>query len=243
MKEIWKDIKGYEGLYQVSNLGRVKALEKKCINGRVNKEKVLKSNEDNMGYKYIGLTKNLIRKYYKVHRLVALTFIPNPNNYPCVNHKDENKVNNIVDNLEWCTHRYNANYGTSKERSIEKQMKKVFQYNKNGELIKIFSSTKAVIEDGFKQSSVSQCCNGKILTHKNYIWSYEELDKNYFKDFHKSKCYMKTVYQYDNNLRLIKVWKSTRECEEDGFKQANVSKCCRGNKKQYKGYIWSYFEL
>lgn len=105
--EKWKDIKGYEGLYQVSNFGNVKSLNYK----RTNKEALLKLQTNTDGYKIINLRKDGKNKLYLVHRLVAMTFIPNPNNYPIVNHKDENKENNSVDNLEWCTHIYNLNYG------------------------------------------------------------------------------------------------------------------------------------
>ena len=106
-KEIWKDIKGYEGLYQVSNLGRVKSLPRK----NHPKEEFRNLSPDSKGYLRVNLFKNNKGKTHKVHRLVAEAFIPNPNNYPQVNHKDENKANNNVDNLEWCTNKYNVNYG------------------------------------------------------------------------------------------------------------------------------------
>ena len=114
MEEIWRDIKNYEGLYQISNLGRVKRL--RFINRHLNfeKEKILKPYKDGGNYYFvIGLHKDGKRKYKAIHRLVAETFIPNPNNYPVVNHKDENKLNNRIDNLEWCTHKYNSNYGNA----------------------------------------------------------------------------------------------------------------------------------
>ena len=111
-KEIWKDIDGYEGLYQVSNLGRVKSLHH-------NKEKILKGSYNSKGYYFVKLCKNGISKSIFVHRLVAQEFIPNPDNLPIVNHKDENPRNNNVDNLEWCTQKYNANYGTVRERQAQ----------------------------------------------------------------------------------------------------------------------------
>lgn len=109
--EIWKDIEGYKGLYQVSNLGRIKSLG----NNKNKKEKILKSHYDNNGYYSIVLYKNNNRKKYLIHRLIAEAFIPNPNNLPCVNHKDENKQNNNVDNLEWCTQKYNMKYSLDKK--------------------------------------------------------------------------------------------------------------------------------
>ncbi len=107
--EEWKDIKGYEGLYQISNLGRVKSLPKvRDLYFRTD-ERIL-ALSTHKGYLQVGLHKNNKRKLYRVHRLVAETFIPNPNNYKEVNHKDCNKQNNYIDNLEWCDRKYNVSY-------------------------------------------------------------------------------------------------------------------------------------
>lgn len=138
MKEIWKDIEGYEGLYQISNLGRVKSLEKYVNTAIKNntkvkrKEQILKQYNKN-GYLQVTLTHNNKRKYFGVHRLVANAFIPNLNNYPQVNHKDENTLNNCVDNLEWCTAKYNCNYGTRNSRicNITSFKKGHIPWNKN----------------------------------------------------------------------------------------------------------------
>ena len=130
MKEIWKDIKGYEGYYQISSLGRVKSLnrtKKHSYNSiALLKEKYLKPQSAN-GYKFVRLCKGNNVKMKIVHRLVAEAFIPNPNNYKEINHKDENKSNNNISNLEWCTHKYNINYGTRNERvsKTEKNTKRL----------------------------------------------------------------------------------------------------------------------
>lgn len=114
MKEIWKDIEEYEGLYQISNLGRVKSFPRKGTH--TTKERIIKFAKSNKGYLIAILKNNDVQKAFSVHRLVAKAFIPNPNNLPQVNHKDENKENNNVNNLEWCDNWYNSHYGTRLHR-------------------------------------------------------------------------------------------------------------------------------
>ena len=182
-KEEWKDVENYEGIYQVSNLGRVKSL-------KYDKEKILSQYESKSGYLYVGLCKDNKMKNFRVHRLVANAFIPNPNNYQCVNHKDENKTNNCVDNLEWCDAKYNINYGTCINRRVantnykaisrkvaEKLSRQVYQYTKDGTLVAIWESTRECGRNGFDHNHVSDCCLGKRKSHQGYIWSYTELNK------------------------------------------------------------------
>ena len=123
MEEEWRDIKGYENLYQVSNKGRVKSLG----NGKSNysKERLLKTRKNKRGYIQVNFSKDGKIKMFYVHRLVAETFIPNPNNYPVINHRDETPCNNCVENLEWCTQKYNVNYGTGKFRTAAKNSRPV----------------------------------------------------------------------------------------------------------------------
>ena len=116
--EIWKDIKNYEGIYQINNFGKIKSAYKKGNNCN---NKILKVSYTYNGYERVGLSKNNKTKKYLVHRLVAETFIPNPNNYPCINHKDENKQNNNINNLEWCTRSYNINYG-NRNNNLNKEI-------------------------------------------------------------------------------------------------------------------------
>lgn len=180
--EIWKDIKGYEGFYQISNYGNVKSLNYR----RTGNEKLMKPILQPTGYLCVMLYKPL--KNFFIHRLVAEAFIPNPDNLPCVNHKDENQTNNHVGNLEWCTYKYNNEYGTRLKRVRETQLnnpnksKKVYQYTLDGELVKEWKSINECGRNGFNQSDVYYCCKGgrfknnkwvNVTQHKGYRWSFE----------------------------------------------------------------------
>jgi hypothetical protein len=182
MKEIWRDIPNYEGLYQVSNLGRVKVLDRDVNSGIKNninvkrKGKILKQYVKN-GYLQVTLTVNNKRKYINVHRLVAQAFIPNPNNLPQVNHKDENKQNNYVENLEWCSAKYNCNYGSRNKRIYNvTSFKKigVNVYDKNYILIKTFGSiSEAMKETHHSYKTIINFCKD-INKDQDFIWRYAE---------------------------------------------------------------------
>jgi len=170
--EEWRDIEGYEGLYKISNIGRVRSLPRNTTKG-----KILKPVKQPNGYLQVLLYKNGKKKKFLIHRLVAKAFIPNPLNLPEVNHKDENKENNRVDgcvnNLEWCSAKYNVNYGTRNKRLAEKQSKPVIQYDLQGNFIKEWSSGWEVQRQlGYFQGGISACCLGKQKTAYNFIWKY-----------------------------------------------------------------------
>lgn len=174
-KELWKSIVGYEGLYEVSNLGRVMSLN---YNG-TGRTQVMKPSNDKDGYLQVKLCKDGKIKRFFVHRLVAMAFIPNPNNLPQVNHINEMKDDNRVENLEWCDSKYNTNYGTAIKRRAEKQTngkksKPVMQYTLDGEFIREWPSVMECQRNGFCLSSVSACCRGINKQHKGYIWRYKE---------------------------------------------------------------------
>lgn len=178
MKEVWKDIPGYEGLYQASTFGRIYSYPRK---GNFGRSHFLTPHPDKGGYMRVLLSKNKKSKSLLVHRLVAKTFIPNPNNYPEINHKDENIKNNEVSNLEWCTPKYNSNYGTRNQRMAQTLTngpcsKTVIQYSLSGKLIKIWPSTKECSRHGFDFRNVSACCRKQRPTAYGYIWQYKEGD-------------------------------------------------------------------
>ena len=166
-EEIWCPIKGFEGLYEVSDKGRVRSL-------KFGKERILKPGR-NTGYLLVCLYKNGEKKWCKVHRLVAKTFIPNPDNLPEVNHKDEDKENNSVQNLEWCDQKYNINYGTRTQRQAEKCSKPVLQYTKDGEFVMEWKSMQDVQRNlNYSQGHISSCCTGKRKSAYGFIWKYKD---------------------------------------------------------------------
>jgi hypothetical protein len=169
MEEIWKNIEGYENLYQVSNIGRVKSLGNGSSNN--SKERFLKSTKNTCGYLFVILYKEGKGKSHKVHRLVAQAFLPNHNNLPQVNHKDEDKTNNRVENLEWCDAKYNNNYGSR----TEKRRKPILQFTKNNEFVRRWDSIIEVEKElGFKHSNISKCCKGKNKSVGGFIWGYAD---------------------------------------------------------------------
>ena len=183
MAEVWKDIKGYEGLYQVSNMGRVKSLERTITRKDGKrlpiKERILKQGTDRYGYLLVIFCDTSgKRKTFKVHRLVCEAFHENPENKPCVNHRDENKTNNTASNLEWCTYEENINYGTRNTRSAKAKSKPVGQYTLDGKLIKVWQSTREVQRQlGFSQGNITRVANGKYKTAYGYVWKYIEKGK------------------------------------------------------------------
>ena len=163
MLELWKAINGYEGVYEVSNMGNVRRDGKKL--------KLQTRRRD--GYIEVQLYKHNIAASQKVHRLVAEAFLPNPNGLPVVNHKDENPSNNRADNLEWCTQKYNCEYGT-RNRKISKRHSCAVEQIKEGVVVKVWESTREAEKAGYNHGSISLCCNGKASHHKGFQWRYRE---------------------------------------------------------------------
>lgn len=171
-KEIWKDILGYEGKYMVSNWGRVKSLNYR----NTGKEGILKGVANGNGYLEVILFKEGKGKHYRINRLVAQAFLPNPDNLPEVNHKDENKQNNCVENLEYCSKLYNINYGTGSKRSAEKRSKPVIAIDKVSGLILEFPSiAEASRQTGINKGNICSCLKGNYKSASGYVWYYADI--------------------------------------------------------------------
>lgn len=197
--EIWQPVKGYEGLYEVSNLGRIKSLNY----NHTGKEKILKPANNGWGYLQIVLCRDGKVKHFKVHRLVAIAFLPNPEGLPEVNHKDENKSNNCVENLEWCDVKYNINYGSRNEKSAAAQSKPVeaSRFSDFREIEFRFTSTREADRNGYFSSSVSACCrccycregNNK---YKGLYWRYADESKNAIMQERQIEIFMNVINNF-----------------------------------------------
>lgn len=192
-KEIWKDVKGYEGLYQISNLGKIKRLSRLSYQ-RFGKlllnEKVMSNVIDNNGYVVVSLTNNKKQRKFLVHRLIAIHFIKNNNNLPCINHIDGNKQNNDISNLEWCSYSQNNKHALDnnlrkppapwkgKFGTENKTSKKVGQYNLNGDLINIYPCVHEVYRKlRFPVTNIAAACRGKQKTAYGFKWKYINQEK------------------------------------------------------------------
>lgn len=189
-QEIWKEIEGFEGIYEISNFGKIRSVDRAItyVNGRVHVQHgvIRKAQIATNGYEIIDLSKNHVRKKFLVHRLVAIAFIPNPNNLPEVNHIDENKLHNYAENLEWCGIKENRNFGTRNIRARDskdyarigrinqlKQGRKIAQIDSNGEIVRIFPSIReAERVTGYFRQAISGCCNGLYKQAYGYRWKF-----------------------------------------------------------------------
>lgn len=184
-KEVWKDIEGYEGYYQVSNHGRIRSLDR-VIRSKYRSSQFIKGNIKNItprkdGYKAIMLYKNNKGNRQYIHRLVAKAFIPNPKGYEIINHIDENPSNNHYKNLEWCDHQYNLTYGDKVERTTNskgykertKRLRKpIYVIDKEGNRSWYDSLTSAARELDLDTASITACLKGRNQTHKGYSYEY-----------------------------------------------------------------------
>lgn len=248
MKEIWKSIKNFENSYQVSNYGRVKSISRNitCRDGKIKhvKERILRPKITSNGYLMVVLRGNNQPYYKNIHRLVALSFIPNPCNLPQVNHIDENKLNNRVDNLEWCSEHYNANYGTRNfkisNKLKQRNTQKIAQYDLQGNLIHIFNNTREAIS-AFG-SKIYDCCTGKLYTLKGYTFRYINTNMPNKKiKVQRGLTSPKQVIAYDTKGNVIGHYESISEASVRlNVDYSAIAKICKGKLKYTKGYTFNY---
>lgn len=242
-EENWKPISGYEGLYSISSKGRVYSYYT---------DKILSPGKTLDGYPYVFLTKNKVKKIHLIHRLVATAFIPNPYNYPIINHKDEDTSNYSIDNLEWCDYSYNNLYSDIGNKNTKHLRKKVYQYDLDGNLIDTFDSLRECSRKlKLSSGNISSCCRNNINSYNNYFWSYTELSKEDILDrqlklknranIKNSKLTSKRVYEYDMEGNFIREYPSVQEvAREKGYSPSLIAGVCRKEHKYTHGRIYRY---
>lgn len=233
-EECWKDIEGYEGFYQVSNFGNIRSKYS-------GKWKLMKATKTNHSRMIVGLHKNGKVKLFLIHRLVAQSFIPNPNRLPEINHKDENPLNNCVENLEWCTPKYNVNYGTRNKRASENlSRRKVCMFDESGELIEEFRNlVLAARYVNGDHAGIIMSCNGDIFLYKGYLWRYKEEEDtiyDFIQRYKLSKSRCKKV--------VLSNGKETIHCRSISEASRIVGICNASIRKysSYGDYSWEIIE-
>ena len=243
--EKFVDIQGYEGLYKVNKSGAILS---------VRSGKLLTASKNKQGYINVVLSKDGKSITYKVHRLVALAFISNPNNYPYVNHKDEDKTNNNVENLEWCTPKYNLNYGTAIKRRSEaikaspvKQRKAVIQLSLSGEFIKEYRSTKEASEEtSIDRRRISCAINHVGKQAQGYLWVLKDdynIDIDYGEIYKKESMHPKPkrIAQYTKDGIFVKEWDSLKEAHLNlGINYSSLTNCLYGRYSHAGGFVWKF---
>lgn len=240
-KELWKSIEGYDGLYEISTLGRVKRLSRISTDsmGRVMlyKEKLMAVQiSKSTGYPYVCLTKDGVSKAYNIHTLIAKAFIPNPDNLPCVNHIDENRSNSVLSNLEWCSYSYNNSYGSANKKrklslrdTLIGRHKIIYQFTKTGELLNVFDCGVAQLEEKLGYS-IKDCLIGKCKTANGYVFSYYN---NFVYKENIPLKHQKYVIQIDENGNEVERYKSV----SDAARQNGIERHCFSRKAPIGGII------
>ena len=266
-KEIWKPVVGLESRYMISSLGRVKSLAYDFIDsmGRHvhRKEKIMKVKIcSSTGYPQVNLWVGDKNKPFSIHRLIAIAFIPNPNNYPCVNHIDEDRSNSVLNNLEWCSYGYNNTYGSARDKrrksliqfyknhpELKMTVKKrgntfrVFQYKKNGDIVKIWDGGLPEIEKALgKAPSVASCVLHKNNSAYGFVWRYEG-DPFSYEPKRSGPKRRVSVMQFDLDGNYIRTFQSINDAADylgKRTRNSDITNCCKGNYKTAHGFKWRY---
>ena len=222
--EIWKDVKGFENQYAISDYGRIFSHKAK---------KLLVQSLSNKGYCIIKLGR---KNKFLVHRLVYDTFVGYTNKNAITNHKNSIKTDNRLENLEECDYRYNSIYAY---RHKERTVKAIIQYTLNGEYICTYETAMdAYLKTNVSRSSICNCCKGKAKSAGGFLWSYKgEYPKEYTP--YKDNCIKVAQYTIDGSL--IKIWNSLAEASTITY-SSNICKCCKGEYKSAGGYKWKYVD-
>lgn len=237
MDELWRDIPSFEGYYEASTLGRVRSVDRyvnyKNSGLALRKGKILSPKTSNKGYLETTLMKEGKYYYRRIHQLIALTFLPNPNGYKSINHINEIKTDNRVSNLEWCTDRYNKEVYTQSRTTV-------FQYTLQGKLVKIWHSiTRAAESIGMDKTGIQHCCDGrKLKTFGGYIWSYNSLSNDKIKE-RASNRRLVQILQIDSTGNIMHSYKSVIDAAKAvGCNPSAITMACNGLRKTIKGYQW-----
>ena len=258
--EIWKDVLGYKGLYQVSNYGNIKSLsfgpKNICLS---NTEQLLKTSKSSTGYVHVQLYKDGKSKTVNVHRLVANAFVKNPFNKPEVNHIDANRSNNHADNLEWVTHSENLKHAVKTGNRIPPSIKNsnlslchILQYSLNGQFVKEWNCIDDISHSlNFRRNNIISCIKGFRKSSYGYIWKWyipgSQIETNIPPRISltgKTEKECRKIGQCDIHGNLIKIWSSYKEIQKDinfGAKSiGNICKCAGKKRESAYGFIWEY---
>ena len=240
MEEIWKDVVGYEGLYQISNIGRLRTVTRPIHYSRgirIKKGFVKKNLLSTTGYYTTYLVKDGKRHVKQIHRLVAEAFIPNPKNYPIINHKDENPLNNCVDNLEWCTQYYNVHYGTGLLRNGLARRKKILQYDRDGNFIKMFNGRCEAIKEIGKEIDLYNPLHSGGFIWREYDGGEIPLKIDVLK---RPRLHYVPILQIKDDVVVAEYESIADAARALGITRSSITSVLRGRSKSALGFSWKY---